>query len=63
MGLSVDLPGLLIVGTVLGTQWLARRDDAERMSRLLALVLGFMSLTWAVVIALMSLAMAIVTPG
>jgi hypothetical protein len=54
---------LLIVGTVLGTQWLARRDDAERMSRLLALVLGFMSLTWAVVIALMSLAMAIVTPG
>jgi hypothetical protein len=54
---------LLIVGTVLGTQWLARRDDAERMSRLLALVLGFMSLTWGVVIALMSLAMAIVTPG
>ena len=54
---------LLIVGTVLGTRWLARRDDAERMSRLLALVLGFMSLTWGVVIALMSLAMAIVTPG
>jgi serine/threonine protein kinase len=54
---------LLIVGTVLGTLWLARRDDAERMSRLLALVLGFMSLTWAVVIAFMSLAMAIVTPG
>ena len=54
---------LLIVGTVLGTQWLSRRDDAVRTSRLLALVLGFMSLTWAVVIALMSLAMAIVTPG
>jgi serine/threonine protein kinase len=54
---------LLIVGTILGTRWLASRDDAERMSRLLALVVGFMSLTWGVVIALMSLGMAIVTPG
>jgi hypothetical protein len=54
---------LLIAGTVLATIWLGRRDDSPRMSRLLALVLGFMSLTWGMIIAMMSLALAIVTPG
>ncbi|GAB4531411.1 MAG: hypothetical protein Kow0063_10660 [Anaerolineae bacterium] len=54
---------LLIAGTVLATTWLARRDDAPRMSRLLGLVLGIMSLTWGVIVALMALALAIVTPG
>jgi len=54
---------LLIAGSVLATKWLARRDDAQRMCRLLGLVLGLMSLTWTVIIALMSLLLAIVTPG
>ena len=54
---------LLIVGSVLATNWLARRDDVQRMCRLLGLVLGFMSLTWTVIIALMALLLALVTPG
>jgi serine/threonine protein kinase len=54
---------LLIAGSVVATIWLARRDDAQRMCRMLGLVLGFMSLTWTVIIVLMSLLLAVVTPG
>ena len=54
---------LLIAGSVIATIWLKRRDDAQRMGRLLGLVLGFMSLTWTVIIGLMALFLAFVTPG
>jgi serine/threonine protein kinase len=50
---------LLIAGSVLSANWLARRDDSPRLSRLVGLILGFMSLTWGVIIALMSLVMAV----
>jgi hypothetical protein len=55
---------LLIAGTILLTVRLARRMEySRRLSRAMGWVLGLMALAWSLMVALMAVAVAVVTPA
>jgi len=55
---------LLIAGTILLTVRLARRKEySRRLSRAMGWVLGLMALAWSLMVALMAVAVAVVTPA